>query len=372
MPRDESVDAQETAEVVEDNDVMEMSDEDFLNASESSLSTINEPEEGDDKEVEEEPTDVDQPDEEPAIDGDEEDEATGGLEVTEDQPEDGKEEQPEPEDTFDYKAEYQKLMQPIKASGRTVQMKSTDQIINRIQLAEDYNKKMTGMRPHMATLKTLEKQGLLAPDKVERLNLLLELDGGNPDALKRFIAESDIDILDLADDDVAKQNKEYVPDNHIMSEREVEIGEALNSISGSDKYQQTLDVMTKEFDPKSRDIISEHPEYIGSLNQDIESGVYDNVMEHVRYRKEMNLLPSGMSDMEAYIDTVQHLAANEQQQMQQQQEQQAEPKTSKATKKRRNSMSSSKSASTNRKQKEYDPLETMEMSDEDFMKLYNG
>ncbi len=261
---------------------------------------------------------------------------------------------------------------PIKASGREVQLKSPEHAKNFIEMGVDYNKKMQHMRPYKETFETLKKEGLLDPEKRERLNLLLEVEKGNKDALKRLIAESDMDPLDLADEDVISQGKEYVPNDHILSESQTKLQESLSEIKETQSYERTLNTITKDFDEKSREVIGNNPEYIVSLNNDIENGVFDQVMDVVNYRKDMRQVPTGMSDMDLYIATVRDMAAYEQQQLAEQangQEQPASQKQRGSNRKKKIAMSGNKSSKSSKK-KDYDPMEIFDMSDADFDKKF--
>jgi len=262
---------------------------------------------------------------------------------------------------------------PIKASGREVQLRNPEHAKNFIEMGIDYNKKMNSMKPHLRTLKTLEREGLLDAGKEERLNLLIEIEKGNKDALKRFIAESDMDPLDLADEEVIEEGREYRPQNHMMSEQEVEIEEALNSIEGTPSQQRTLDVMTKEFDAKSREVISDNPRYIVALNQDIGNGIFDEVMKDVQYKRDMNMVPSNISDIELYIQTVSELNSIPSTEPQTQQIRQENKQTSNSqeNKMRKHKMSGNRSSRKPAK-KEYDPIEVLSMDDNDFMKKFDG
>ena len=296
-----------------------------------------------------------------------------GSEQAEDKDESDGDQPSEEQPTID-EARYQEAFDllygdPIKASGREVQLRNPEHAKNFIEMGIDYNKKMQHMKPHLKTLRTLEKEGLLAPDKEERLNLLLEVEKGNKDALKRLIAESDIDPLDLADEDVINDSRGYTPQNHMLSDAEVEIEEALNTIEGSPSQQRTLDVMTKEFDPRSREVISENPSYIVALNQDIQNGVFDEVMKEVQYKRDMKIAPAGISDMELYIQTVGELSRPQQEQIPVQETKQTT--STQANKKRKLKMSGSKSSHKQAK-KEYDPMEVLSMNDDDFMKKFDG
>ncbi len=375
----------EAVEVEPIDEALGMSDEDFMSAnpedfSDSPDNGIRVP--GDETETEEQDEDNSGDDviEEEASDSVNQDEPTdnaedAGSEETEDE-ENSETKQPDDDsetDTVNYEAEFQKLFgEPIRAGGRETKIRNIEHARNFIEMGIDYSRKMHDMKPHMQALKTLEKEGLLGDGNQEKLNLLLDIQKGNKDALKRFIAESDVDVLDLADEDAIEAARSHVPQNHMVSKQEIELDDALKSISSSESYQQTVDAMTKTFDQKSREIISENPRYIVALNKDMENGIYNDIMDAVQYQRDMNLLPPGMSDVEAYIHTAQDVAnqskqapSNQQEPTNNQQEQPNQQVNKRETKRRKVGMSSNKS-SGKRKQPKYDPLS---MSDEDFMKI---
>ena len=306
---------------------------------------------------------------EPAAEGDDSEQAEDDGESEGEQPE------TDNEDIETYKQVYQELFgQPIKASGREVKLRDAVQARNLIEMGVDYNKKMQYMKPHMQTLKTLEKEGLLGD--IEQLNLLLEAKQGKPEAIKKLLAQAEIDVLDIADDEIP--GSEYRPGNHLVSEKEVEISEALSAIKESPKYNETIDVMTNRLDPKSREVLSDNPQFITALNKDIETGVYDEIMEMVQYKKDTRQAPIGASDIELYIQTVQELAMQEQQAQQQgtvpventqQVSQQPKRQSSGASRKRKQAMSSTRSAKPKKKE-EFDPMKALSMSDEEFMKRF--
>ena len=339
--------------------VMSTSDEDFEQLSPEDFEEAL----GDDDEEESE-DEVNEEEESESADED-------GSEQTEEE-EDPEDDQPtDSHDNDQYKKTYDQLFgEPIKASGREVKLRDASHARNLIQLGVDYNKKMQHMRPHQQTLKTLEKEGLL--DDTEQLNLLLEAKQGNPAAIKKLISQANIDMLDIASDEEEENHQDYTPQNHMVSEQEVAIGEALSAIKESPKYNDTIEVMSNVLDQKSREIISDNPNYITALNSDMESGVYNTVMDTIQYKRDMNQVPAGISDIELYISTVSELAKQEQSTATV--EQSVEPTTttrrsSQASKKRKAGMSGSRGA---RKKKEpnFDPMDTLSMSDDDFDKRF--
>ena len=355
---DES-DIAETVMSTSDEDFEKLSPEDF----EEALSDGKDLGDGDEEESEEEVNEEEEPTsaEEGETEQTETEDETAG-----DQPIDNS------EDTAPYEETYKQLFgEPIRASGREVKLRDANHARNLIEMGVDYNKKMQNMRPHMQTLKTLEKEGLLGD--TEQLNLLLEARQGNPDAIKKLISQANIDVLDIADDD--ENAGSYTPGNHMVSEQEVAVGEALSAIKQSPKYNDTIDVMQNVFDQKSREIISDNPEYIASLNSDIERGVYDQVMEAVQYKKDIRAVPTGMSDIELYIATVQEMSRNQHQSettaapTAQPEPTQINRRSTGASRKRKAAMSGSRVA---RKKKEpnFDPMDTLSMADDAFEKQF--
>ena len=368
IDEDMEIDDNDVADVIlstSDEDFEKLSPEDFEKALTGETEDVSDTDVGDTLGDDDEEDDDSEVNEDEPTDTAEED----GSEQTEDDTDsDGdqpnEDEQPATVDAKQMKEAYDLLFgNPIKASGREVQIRNPQHAKNFIEMGIDYNKKMQSMRPHLKTLKTLEKEGLL--DDMDKLNLLLEVKHGNKDALKRLIAESDIDPLDLADEEVIEAGRNYKPQNHMVSEKEVEIEEALNSIEGTPTQQRTLDVMTKEFDQRSREIISDNPSYIVALNQDMESGAYDEVMDAVNYRRDMKRVPAGMSDMELYIETAEQLSQAKDNMPLQQNNQTQQKKQRGSTKQDKARMSGTKSSRKPQK-KEYDPMEVLGMDDAKF------
>lgn len=372
-----SAGSEEEDEVPALDNPLSMSDEDIANMSpeqfEAAHSADADGKEEEDEEDESNSGDDDKeedPDEE-ANEEDPKDVATSGGSEQADESEGSEEKQPSEEELATnaktYEAAYQDLFgQPIKASGRETQLRNVEHARSLIEMGVDYNKKMQHMRPHMQALKTLEKEGLLADQ--DMLNLLLEAKQGKPEAIRKLIGDAKIDMLDLAEDE---GSPEYTPGNHIVSEEEVAIDSVLQTIRQSPSYQKTIDVMTNTFDSKSKEIMSQNPTYIQSLNADIESGVYEKVMDMVQYQKDIKAIPVGTSDIEAYINTVQQMAAYENTQAQKAIQDEASSKinTSKSSNKRRK-VGMSNSRSSKKKEPNFDPMQAMEMSDDDFIKQY--
>lgn len=303
-------------ETGESTDILDLSDDDFMKmevpGTEEEPAADNEPakEETNDGETDdppaaepETPKPADDPEpvtdepakEEPVVpDGSEPNKETPAVV---DEP-DGEEVKPEPKkeepDTpeIDYKAEYEKVMAPFKANGKEIAAKSADDAITLMQMGANYHKKMAGLKPSLKTLKLLEKNDLLDPDK---LNYLIDLHNKNPEAITKLLKDSGIDPLDVD----TKTDSTYKPTNRSVSDTEMELDEVLESIKDTPTYSKTLNVMTKDWDDASKNAVANQPHIISIINGHIADGTYDTVMNAVTYERSLGKL-QGVPDLEAY------------------------------------------------------------------------
>jgi hypothetical protein len=279
--------------------------------------------------------------------------------------------QEQEENLDDAQVQLQNLFAPLRASKQTVQIRDIDHARALMQMGVDYNKKMQGLKPYVPFVKALQKEGF---DDPEKFNLLLAAGKGDVNALKRIIADNEIDLLDIADEEEVEEAKNYQPNNFIPDPKQVEIEEVLETIKDSPSYNDTITLLTEVFDEKSRVRVADDPNIVALMNKDVESGVANKILEEMEYRQTVNRRPYGLSDLDWYIQIAQEFSAQQQpqqpQQVQQQNQMQQPDNNSNAGRnKRRQSMGGvqgqSRSASSVPKS-EYDILS---LSDEEIEKL---
>lgn len=198
----------------------------------------------------------------------------------------------EGKDERDYKAELGRVLSPIKANGREIQVSSVEDAIQLMQMGANYHKKMAALKPNMAVLKMLEQHNLLDQEK---LSYLIDLDKKNPEAIKKLVKDSGIDPLDI---DTEKAGN-YKPGNYSVDEKAVELDAVLDELKGSQHYAPLLQVVGKEWDTNSRQVIADNPDVLRTLNTHMESGIFAKIMSVVDSDRAFGRL-SGMSDLEAY------------------------------------------------------------------------
>jgi len=191
-----------------------------------------------------------------------------------------------------YESEFNKVMAPFKAAKREIKPKSIDDARRLMQMGVDYSRKMEAMKPYQRVLKTLEKNGLL---DIEKVNFLIDLDKKNPDAVKKFLKDSEIDPMDLSLED----DTNYTPTDHTVGDAEVALDNVLDQIRDTETFDRTIDEITNQWDTASKQVLMDNPGIIGVINDQIAAGIYDQIMDVVTNEKSFGRL-QGLSDLEAY------------------------------------------------------------------------
>ena len=292
------------SETNQENSFLNLSDEEMLNQlppekeeveSEQEEITEQTPEtEGNNDGVQEQETTEEKVTKEQEEQSAEDDDTAAAANVSEDAGK--KEQQQEPEkkeaDSLDYKAEYNRLLAPFKANGRDIAVKSVDDAIALMQMGANYNKKMAALKPNLKLLKMLENHGLLDEAK---LSYLIDLDKKNPDAINKLMQESGLDPLDLD----AEKAGAYKPSTYKVDDREVELDAVLDEIQHTEAYNRTLDIVSRQWDGSSKQVIADTPQILKVINAHVQSGIYDLISQEVENERTFGRL-QGLSDIEAY------------------------------------------------------------------------
>ena len=201
------------------------------------------------------------------------------------------EHEPEEPATEVTEEDYKRILDPFKANGSDVQVRSVDEAIQLMQMGANYTKKMQGLQPNLKLLKTLEANDLLDGDK---LNYLIDLSKKDPKAIAKLVKDAEIDPYEMNLDET-----DYTPNNHQVSDQSVALDQVLESIESTATYQRCIDVVGNHWDKASREALSAEPEKIAQINEQMQLGIYDRIMQEVDHVKMFGGL-SGMSDFDAY------------------------------------------------------------------------
>ena len=163
-------------------------------------------------------------------------------------------------------------------------------------------KQMAKLKPNLKLIKMLENNNLLDE---RRLNNLIDLSKNDSKAIAKLVKDSGVDP-----DDIDIENAStYQPNNYTVTDSEYELDQVLDSIKHTDTFDKTIDLLTSEWDDKSKTFVSENPNVIKVINDHMLNGVYDKVNAIMQQDKALGKL-SGVSDVDAYKQIIDMLAKN--------------------------------------------------------------
>lgn len=184
------------------------------------------------------------------------------------------------------------ILAPFKANGRDMQVNTAEEAITLMQQGANYNKKMAGLKPHLAIVKQLEQNGLLDNDKI---GFLIDLSKKNPEAIGKLLKDSGIDPLDL---DATKVDG-YKPNTYAPSDEQMNFDEVLDDLKDDENFKPVIHAVANEWDVASQKIIAAKPQVLRLLTSHKEMGVYDVITTEVERRKALGQL-RGTPALEAY------------------------------------------------------------------------
>jgi hypothetical protein len=195
-------------------------------------------------------------------------------------------------ETPDYEGFFKKVMTPFKANGKMVELKSPDEAVSLMQMGANYTRKMQELVPHRKMLTMLQNHEITE----DRLSFLIDLDKKNPEAVKKLIKDSGIDVLDL--DTTAEPA--YLEGNHRVTDEEVNFRTALEELGSNEDGQRTLQDINTRWDQASKEQLWKQPETMAIIHRQREAGVYDRVVAEMDRRSTLGVLPPGTPFLTAY------------------------------------------------------------------------
>lgn len=200
------------------------------------------------------------------------------------------EDKDESTDDIDYKAEYERVLSPFKASGRTVKPKSIDEMVRLAQMGFDYGRKVAALKQHQRTIQTLEKNNIALED----ISYLVDLRNGNTEAIRKLLKEKSIDPMDFVDE----KGSEYKPTDYTVSEQEAALNEVIADISNDEGFSKTSERI-RSLDTASRTELQKQPELIRDIHAQVQDGTFKIVMDELEYRRSLGEY-QGVPDLIAY------------------------------------------------------------------------
>lgn len=196
------------------------------------------------------------------------------------------------EDGVNYEAVYKELFSPFKANGKEIQVESVEDARQLMQMGANYSKKMAALKPNLKHMKLLEDNKLLSDD---RINYLIDIASGKPEAIKQLLKESKIDPMDL---DLEKAD-DYQPSQRTVDDRRLELDDVLSNLQDSQHYQRLMEDVGTGWDEGSKKAIAKAPKVLEILDSHMATGIYDLIQGELEKERLLGRL-NGMSSLDAY------------------------------------------------------------------------
>lgn len=259
-------------------------------------------------------------------------------------------------DTVDYKSQYEAVMAPFKANGKMMEVNSVEDVRRLMQMGANYSKKIAALKPNLKLIKTLEKNDLLSE---ERVNFLIDLSKKKPEAIAKYLKDAEVDPMDLN----LAEDTDYKPETHTVSDQQMALEEVLDEIRDSEHFDRTIDELGNKWDARSRQVLSENPYLIRVINEHMSDGIYDQVMGIVERERLVGRL-EGLSDIEAYKQVGDAIAAKGGFTKSEPKPKESKPKQDPRTRSRKRAASPTKGTPS----KKAPVVNPLSMSDEEFEK----
>ena len=208
---------------------------------------------------------------------------------------------------FDYKSSYEAVLKPLKVSGKDVDVKSIDDLRSLANMGIDYSRKMRDIKPMRAVNETLVKAGIIVDGVVneEMLTRLIDINGGNKDAIASLLSEHQIDPLDMDTEKV-----DYVSESTIVSQDTIAIQDVQTELVNRGSLDAVISSLDR-LDKQSQGFFSDNPSNLLKLEEDVANGSFDTIMNTVNYERSLNRL-GNKTDMEAYVEIAQAMSTSAQ------------------------------------------------------------
>lgn len=280
-----------------EDDLWDMSDEDLENAykealtqskspetdietnndNEEELETVDDSAVDDDENGSEQPEDLLEDSDHDAGEETEVEEST--EEDTEESEDDNPDEDSDAEnaESSDKETETKEETQPtrsysFRANGKDYEFTS-DEIVDQFPKifgqAMDYTKKMQTIKPWRKTIDAIEEAKLSHDD----VSLMIDVLKGDKNAITEVLKRTGVETLDI--DTNADSN--YVAKDYGRDERALAISDIVDEISKDVEYATTHSILSNQWDEKSWATMSENPEMIKLLHQDVKTGMFSKL-----------------------------------------------------------------------------------------------
>lgn len=173
---------------------------------------------------------------------------------------------------------HKKITAPFKADGKDFEVRSVEDAVRLMQQGVNYSRRMAELKPMKHLNRMLTDNDL---NDVNKLSYLIDLSRGNKGAIEKLLKDNKIDTMDL---DTENENS-YQANNYAGSDKDNSFRDALETTMTNPEGQALVREVHSSWDNASKDRLKEDPSILGNLVQMRESGIYDQIVKELDYQK---------------------------------------------------------------------------------------
>lgn len=177
------------------------------------------------------------------------------------------------EPVVDYAQKFQELLAPLQANGKSIEIRSPEELRELASLGANYTKKMQAIAPVRRIAKMLEANQMLDEAQV---SFAIDLVKGKPEAIAKLMETAKIDPLSV-DAELATQ---YQPNTHQVTDNQLALDDVLNSLEQSEHGNALLSHVPS-WDEQSRVEVVKQPSLLNDLARHKQEGIYDQILSEI-------------------------------------------------------------------------------------------
>lgn len=178
---------------------------------------------------------------------------------------------------------FKKVSAPFKADGKDIQVRTPEDAIRLMQMGVNYSRRMQEMKPLKAIDQMLKTNGI---NSVEKLNELIDISKGNPQAIQKLLKDKGIDPLDI---DTSKENV-YRPNNYQPDPKDTAFQEAIDNTVAAEGGIDLIKDVNAMWDDTSKEALRDQPSIFNNLLEQKQNGVYEKVKTELVYQRTLGFL----------------------------------------------------------------------------------
>ena len=181
----------------------------------------------------------------------------------------------------DYEDFYKQCLQTVGKDSNAITPKNLDEVRQLMAQGAQYNS-LNKKYEEASKLKSL-----LDINKIDRsqLDLLIEINNGNTNALAKFLKDKNISPYDINPDDEAVQN--YQVPSHDVDTKEVRYSEALKNLASTEQGKTCLNTIINEWDDQSFEYLKEEPGLLPHISEQIANGSYKIICDELHREQQL-------------------------------------------------------------------------------------